>query len=141
MADIADVCTALATRISTGLAGSNLSGRVSGYAPDSIVTPWAICLPAQGDFVTYDVTMNGQDDFSLVVKVLVGTEITRTAQAELLSYLARSGSKSIRGAIYGDRTLGGTVADVRVVSAQSYNDIEWAGIPYLGAEIAVTAYS
>lgn len=123
------------------MTGTALASRVTGYAPDSIVTPWAICLPAQGNFVTYDVTFDGSDEFELVVKILVGTEITRTAQTELLGYLDRSGSTSIRAAIYGDRTLGGTVSDLKVVSAQGYNDIEWAGIPYLGAEIAVTVYS
>lgn len=141
MADIADVLTALASRIATGMAGTAIAGRSYAFGPDSVVTPCVICLPGPGDFVTYDVTFDGKDDFEVVVKILVGTEITRTAQTELLGYLDRSGSTSIRAAIYGDRTLGGTVSDLKVESARGYNDIEWAGVPYLGAELLVTVWS
>lgn len=141
MADISDVLTALASRISTGMASTALAGRTTAFAPDSIITPWVICLPAPGNFLTYDVTFEGKDDFELLVKILVGAEVTRAAQVELLGYLDRTGSTSIRGAIYGDRTLGGTIADLKVESAQGYGDVEWAGIPYFGAELVVTAYS
>jgi hypothetical protein len=138
MADLDDILTALATRISTGMAGTALAGRTTAFAPDSIVTPWVICLPAPGNFVTYDVTLEGKDDFELIVKILVGSEVTRAGQQALLSYLDRTGSTSIRAAIYGDRTLGGVVADLKVESAQGYGDVEWAGIPYFGAELVVS---
>lgn len=141
MTDLADVLTALATRISTGMAGTAIAGRTLAYAPDSIVTPCVICLPAPGDFLTYDVTLDGKDDYELIVKILVGAEVTRTAQTELLSYLDRSGSTSIRAAIYGDRTLGGVVSDLKVVSAHGYGDVEWAGVVYFGAELALSVWT
>jgi hypothetical protein len=141
MTDIDDVVTALATRIATGMAGDVLAGRTYAYAVDSPNPPTAIVLPGDGDFVDYDVTMDGSDDFALVVKLLVGTAVSRTAQAQLLAYLSRSGSTSVRTAIYGDRTLGGVVADVKVVGARSYGDVEYAGVIFYGAELVVTAYS
>jgi len=140
-ADIDDVVVALAARISTGLSAITLGGRTFAYAPDSVNPPCAIVLPSNGDFVAYDVTYDGADNFELTVKLLVGTAVSRTAQIELLGYLSRSGSTSVRAAIYGDKTLGGTVADLKVEGARSYGDVEWAGVVFFGAELVVTAYS
>lgn len=141
MTDLDDAITALVTRISTGLAAITLGGRVYAYAVDSPNPPTAIVLPAEGDFVNYDVSMDGLDDYELVVKLLVGTANSKTAQQELQGYLARSGSTSVFAAINADNTLGGTVSDVQVKTARSYGDIEWAGITYFGAELVVTVYS
>jgi len=140
-ADIDDVVVALAARIATGMAGTVLAGRSFAYSVDTINPPAAITLPGDGDFVAWDVTMDGQDDFELIVKLLVGTAFSRTAQAQLLGFLARSGSTSIRAAIYGDRTLGGTISDLKVVGARGYGDVEWAGLPYYGAELVIQAYA
>ena len=101
----------------------------------------AIVLPGDGDFVDYDVAMDGSDDFALVVKLLVHSANAPGAQATLLGYLSRSGSTSVRAAIYGDRTLGGVVSDLKVVGARNYGDVEWAGVTFFGAELVVVAYS
>jgi hypothetical protein len=140
-ADLDDVVVALAARISTGLAAITLGGRTYAYAVDSPNPPCAIVLPSSGDFVAYDVTMDGADNFELTVKLLVSAAYSKTGQTELLGYLSRSGSTSVRAAIYGDRTLGGTVADLKVEGARSYGDVEWAGVVFFGAELVVTAYS
>lgn len=136
--DIADVLTALATRISTGI---STGLKVHPFSPDSIVTPCAIVLPAPGNFVTFDVTFDGKDDFELLVKILVGSEMTKAGQQQLLAFLGRTGSSSIWAAIYGDRTLGGVVADLKVETAGGYGDVEHAGIPYFGAELAVSVWT
>jgi hypothetical protein len=136
MADIDDVVVALASRLNT--AGTI---RSHAYAVDSPNPPCAIVLPSDGDFVDYDVTFDGQDDFGLVVKLLVGSAWSSAAQAKLLSYLARSGSTSVRAAIYGDRTLGSTVSDLKVTGARSYGDVEYAGVVFYGAELLVTVYA
>jgi hypothetical protein len=141
MTDITAVRTALATRISTGMAGTALAGRSFAYAPDSPNPPCAIVMPSDGEFVNYDVSYDGQDDFELVVKLLAGTEINRTAEAQLLGWLAKTGSTSVRAAIYGDRTLGGVVSDVRVEGARGYGDVDYAGVVFFGAELVVTVYA
>jgi hypothetical protein len=53
----------------------------------------------------------------------------------------RTGTTSIRSAVYGDKTLGGTVSDLKVTGWQNYGDVEWAGVVYFGAEMLVTAYT
>ena len=141
MSDIAGVLVALAFRISTGMAGDPLAGRTFAFAPDGVITPWAATLPAGGSFLNYDVTMDGNDDLDLMVKVVVGAEFSRPAQNQLLGYMARTGSTSIRTAVYGDKTLGGTVADVRVIGWQNYGDVDWQGVTYFGAEMLLTAYT
>ena len=141
MSDVAGVVTALASRISTGMAGTALGGRSVAFAVDSPNPPCAIVMPSEGEFVNYDVSFDGQDDFELVVKLLVGTQVSRTGQSQLLGYLAKTGSTSVRTAIYGDRTLGGVVSDVRVEGARSYGDVDYAGVVFFGAEIVVTVYA
>lgn len=141
MSDIADVLTAFASRVKTGMGSDPLSGRTFAFVPDSMVTPWAVALPASGDFLEYDTTFDGADDFGLLLRVIVGAEFSRTAQAQLLAYMDRSGSTSIRAAVYGDRTLGGIVSDLKVTGWQNYGDVEWSGVVYFGAEMTVTVFS
>jgi len=139
MADIADVLVALASRVKTGIGSDALSGRVFPYVPDSMVTPWAVVLPAGEQFVNYDLTFDGAEDFPMLVKVIVGSEMTRPAQERLLGYMDRTGTTSLRAAVYGDPTLGGVVSYVDVLGWQNYGDVEWAGVVYYGAEMLVTA--
>ena len=145
MSDLDDVVVALKTRIAAGMlsAGDPIASRVFAYAPDSLNPPTAIVLPAPGDFLAFDVTFahNGEDTFGLVVKILMGSQDDRTGQSQLLGYLSRSGSNSIRTAIYGDSTLGGTVADLKVTGASNYGDVEWAGQTFFGADISVEAFT
>ena len=122
------------------MAGDVLAGRTFPYGPDSPMTPCAIVLPAPEDFLDFDVTFDGRDDFRLVVKALVGAQFDRTGQTRLLGYMSRSGSTSIRAAVYGDATLGGVVSDCKVAGWRGYGDIEWAGVVYFGAEMVVEVY-
>lgn len=141
MSNLDDVVEALAARIRTGMGTDTIAGRTYAYGIDSINPPTAIVLPSNGDFVDYDVTFDGQDDFELVVKVLMGSADDRTGQAQLLAYLARSGSTSLREAIYGDSTLGGACSDLKVVGARNFGDVEWAGQIFYGAELVVQVYA
>lgn len=142
MSNLDDVVEALAARIRTGLGTDIIAGRTYAYGIDSPNPPAAIVLPSNGDFVDYDVTFDdGQDDFELVVKVLMGSADDRTGQAQLLAYLARTGSTSLRQAIYGDSTLGGVVSDLKVVGARNFGDVEWAGQIFYGAELVVQVYA
>lgn len=140
MTNLDSVVTALAARIATGMAGTAIAGRSFAYSVDSPIPPCAITLPSENP-VVYDVTFDGQDDFELIVKLLVGTAVTRTAQAELMGYLDRSGSTSIRAAIYGDRTLGGTVSDVAIADVSQPGDVDWGGVMFYGCEITVQAFA
>lgn len=138
MSDLDDVVTALATRIRTGMAGTAIGGRVYPYAPDSGDPPFIAVLPTPSGFLVYDRTFEGADDFSLTVKIIMGSQDDRANQTELMGYLSRSGT-SIFAAIDGDPTLSGTVAFVSAIQGTAYGDIEWAGVIMYGAEIVVEA--
>ena len=141
MTDLDDAVQALAARIRSGMGSDVLAGRTYAFAPDSPNPPCAIVLPAPEDFLDFDVTFDGRDDFQLVVKILMGAQDDRTGQAALLGYLSRSGATSVRTAIYGDSTLGGTVSDLKVVGARGYGDVEWAAQIFYGAELVVQVYA
>ena len=140
MTDVDDVVTALAARITAGMAGLTIGGRTYAYAPDAVDPPVAVVLPSSGDFVAYDTAMDGKDDYELVVKLIVSAAYSRSAQAELLGYLSRTGTNSILTAIYADPTLGSVVSDLSIAGARGYGDVEWAGVVYYGAELVVTVF-
>ena len=137
MSDLDAVITALAARIATGMSGDAIAGRVFAYGPDSLNPPTCIVLPAPGEFLVYVDTMSATNGYNLVIKILMSTQDDRSGQAALLGYLDRTGSTSLRGAIYGDQTLGGTCSFCRVSGASDYNDVEWAGQIFYGATLNV----
>ena len=141
MSDIDDVVVALAARIASGMGSDTIAGRTFAYGVDSLNPPTAIVLPGSGDFLSFDVTFDGSDVFGLTVKVLMGVQDDRTGQAALLGYMSRTGSTSIRAAIYGDSTLGGTVSDLKVTGWSNYGDVEWAGQQFYGADLSVEAFT
>lgn len=89
--------------------------------PDKVTPPCAIV--GQLDF-TFDIdNARGLDQASLDVYVIVQRLDARSGQNKLDEYLG-SGSKSIKTAIEGDRTLGGAVNTLRVTSAEAGTYIE-----------------
>jgi hypothetical protein len=89
--------------------------------PDKVTPPCAIV--GQLDF-TFDIdNARGLDQASLDVYVIVQRLDARSGQNKLDEYLG-SGSSSIKSAIEGDRTLGGTVNTLRVTSAEAGTYIE-----------------
>jgi len=96
----------------------NISGvRVYDQIPDVVVPPCAVV--GQLDF-TFDVNnARGLDQASVDVFVIVQRISERAGQDKLDELLAGTGSKSIKTAIESDRTLGGLVNTLRVISAES----------------------
>jgi hypothetical protein len=91
--------------------------RVYDLIPDVIVPPCAVV--GQLDF-TFDIdNARGLDQASVDVFVIVQRISERTAQDKLDLFLAGSGSGSIKTALESDRTLGGLVDTLRVISADS----------------------
>ena len=140
MSDLDDVVTALAATIRTGMGTDILAGRVYAFGVDAPNPPALIVLPAPEDFLDFDVTFDGRDDFRLVLRILMSAADARTGQAALLGYLSRSGATSVRAAVYTDPTLGGVVSDCKVTGARGYGDVEWAGQLFYGAELVVEVY-
>jgi len=91
--------------------------RVYDQIPDVIVPPCAIV--GQLDF-TFDIdNQRGLDQASVDVYVIVQRISERSGQEKLDLLLAGSGNGSIKTALESDRSLGGLVNTLRVISAES----------------------
>jgi hypothetical protein len=91
--------------------------RIYDNIPDVVVPPCAVV--GQLDF-TFDIdNARGLDEASVDVYVIVQRLSERTGQDKLDDFLAGSGKGSIKTAIESDRTLGGLVNTLRVISADS----------------------
>ena len=91
--------------------------RVYELIPDVIVPPCAVV--GQLDF-TFDIdNARGLDQASVDIFVIVQRISERSGQDKLDNFLAGSGNGSIKTAIESDRTLGGLVDTLRVISADS----------------------
>lgn len=137
MSNLDDVVTALAARIVTGMGSDPIAGRTYAYGVGVVNPPTIIVVPSAGEFIVYDETFENLMGFNLSVKILMSAADDRSGQKALMGYLDASGSTSIRGAIYGDQTLGGTCAFCRVTGASNYGDVEWAAQVFYGAELTV----
>jgi len=112
MLDIGPIRDALGTNLQT------ITGlRIYDQLPDVIVPPCAVV--GQLDF-TFDVdNARGLDQASTDIFVIVQRFSERTGQAKLDSLLAGTGPKSIKTALESDRTLGGLVDTLRVLTADA----------------------
>lgn len=91
--------------------------RVYDQIPDVVVPPCAVV--GQLDF-TFDIdNQRGLDQASVDVYVIVQRISERAGQEKLDLYLAGSGNGSVKTALESDRTLGGLVDTLRVISAES----------------------
>jgi hypothetical protein len=91
--------------------------RIYDTIPDIVTPPCAVV--GQLDF-TFDIdNMRGLDQASVDVYVIVQRLSERTGQDKLDNFLAGSGKGSIKTAIESDRTLGGLVDTLRVITAES----------------------
>ena len=114
--NVSTVRDGLKTRLQT------ISGlRVYDIIPDKVTPPSAIV--GQLDF-TFDIdNARGLDQATCDIYVIVQRLDARSGQNKLDEYLS-SGSKSIKTAIEGDRTLVGAVNTLRVTSAEAGTYIE-----------------
>jgi hypothetical protein len=105
--------------------------------PDTVVPPCAVV--GQLDF-TFDINnARGLDQAQVDVLVIVQRFSERAGQDKLDSYLAGSGSTSIKAAIEGDRTLGGTVNTLRVTGAEA-GTYDSQGVTFLSYRYRITMW-
>ena len=91
--------------------------RIYDTIPDIVTPPCTVV--GQLDF-TFDIdNARGLDQASVDVYVIVQRLSERTGQDKLDNFLAGSGKGSIKTAIESDRTLGGLVDTLRVITAES----------------------
>jgi hypothetical protein len=112
--------------------------RVFDYVPDSTNIPTNNAFAIVGQLsMNYDFTLNrGFDSATCQVIVVVGRMSEKDGQSRLDGLLQSSGSTSIKAAVEVDKTLGGAVQTLRVVSA-SPGTITSANIDYLSYQYSV----
>lgn len=131
MASFRSLRTGLETALQT------ISGlRVYDFGVDSPATPAAIVLPGS-PVVRYNRTLNGADDWQLIIRVLLGAATDRTPTELLDAYLADSGSSSILAAVAADKTLGGACHYAHVTGADRWGQYTYGQVPLLGVEFDV----
>ena len=105
--------------------------------PDTVVPPCAVV--GQLDF-TFDIdNARGLDQAQVDVLVIVQRFSERAGQDKLDDYLAGSGASSIKTAIEGDRTLGGTVNTLRVTGAEA-GTYDSQGVTFLSYRYRITIW-
>lgn len=111
--------------------------RVYDLIPDNVTPPAAVV--GQLDF-TFDINnARGLDQANCDVLVIVQRLSERVAQDKLDAFLAGSGAGSIKAAIEGDKTLGGAVNTLRVISAEG-GTYESAGALFLSYRYRLTIW-
>jgi hypothetical protein len=134
--DYSDIRDRLKTRLVT------ISGlRVYATVPDKPEMPAAIIRPLRLD---YQQSMGGalganRVPFEIILLTPLSASNERS-QATLDAYLDNSGTYSLKAAIEGDKTLGGTVHTLHVSGWRDYGPIEWVGITYLGVRVDVEVW-
>lgn len=78
-------------------------------------------------------TRNGTDQAHITIRILVARFDDKAAQRALRSFMSGKGPTSVVQALEGDRTLGGTVDDSRVVDMKgnrlfTYNENRYYGV-------------
>jgi hypothetical protein len=131
MTALTDLRTGLANRLAT------ISGlRSSAYIPDNPQPPVAVVMPGR---ITYDQAFGrGSDEYSFTIMLIVGRVADRASQTTLDGYCESSGSRSVKAAIEGDRSLGGKALDCRVTEMTSQGSLAIGDVTYHTAEFSVT---
>jgi hypothetical protein len=131
MTALTDLRTGLATRLAT------ISGlRSSAYIPDNPQPPVAVVMPGR---IQYDTAFGrGSDEYSFTIMLIVGRVADRASQTTLDGYCESSGSRSVKAAIEGDRSLGGKALDCRVTEMTNQGSLAIGDVTYHTAEFNVS---
>ena len=127
------------TSIRNGI-GANLESisslMIYKYVPDSVEPPTAIIGVVES--IEYDTTIaRGADTYNIPIFLYASRVDAQDSQETLDSYLASSGSSSIKAQVESDQTLGGYAQSCRVVEADNYGVYTVNNIDYLGVEFGV----
>jgi hypothetical protein len=135
MSTLDQIAGGIETRLKT-IAGLN----VAKYFPGQIVAPVAIVgVPPVTD---YHASM-GRGTMSLepTIHIFTGSAIDLEGQRMLSEYANPVGSKSIRAAVEGDKTLGGLVQDCIVREFRPLNLEEYSALNYYGGVFTLQLYA
>jgi hypothetical protein len=137
MSKLKDIRTALADQLQTmtGVAASP-------YVPDSITPPLLAIKSGDTNYVNYEATMDGVQEYNLEVLILLAyTPSTEAAQAAVDDLIdggpQEDGSVGIIPAIQGDPTLGGEVDYIEANGVTKVGLLEISGQSYFSARVSL----
>jgi|TARA_X000001388_G_scaffold75157_1_gene69376 hypothetical protein len=127
------------TSIRNGI-GTNLSNisslTVFNFVPDFVEPPTAVVGVVE--LIEYDITIQrGADKYEIPIYVYVSRVDAQDSQETLDSYLASTGSSSVKAQIESDITLDGSANSCRVIEAKEVGVYTINNIDYLGVEFTV----
>jgi hypothetical protein len=102
--------------------------------PGTINPPHAFVKRRQ---TVFGVSMDGEDDLTFAVTVMVSWADQQNAQETLDEYLASTGAKSIKAAIDADPTLDDIVDFAHATLVEDERIAQFNGVDYLAADIIV----
>jgi hypothetical protein len=106
--------------------------RAYDHVPDVWAVPCAWTMP---ETVEYWNSFGGGDvQHVYTVTLVVGRTADRQAQKSLYEFMSYSGTRSVRAAIEGDRTLGGRVQTLLVERADNIQIIQQGDASYLACD-------
>jgi len=129
------------SEIRAGLAANlaTITGtQIVSYQLSNPTTPSIAVFPAGVDY--NQAMARGLDKWTFTVQAIVSASVDQNGQQLLDSYLAPTGSTSIRAALESDRTLGGKVQNVQVTRVSGYT-LFGDTPPVLGAEWTVEVWA
>jgi len=104
------------------------------YAPDNPAVPCAFLVPTGCEFIAHG---RGADQWTFDLVVLAATSSDRAGQEALDAFIG-PGARSIRAAIWADRTLGAVVSDCIVSAVRDYGfDAPADGVRYFRAVLEI----
>jgi len=113
--------------------------RVADHLPEQIAPPMGII---QLQSVYYHRAMQGGlSEWSFLIALVAGRMGDRAAQIQLDSWIAYSGTSSIRAAIEADPTLGGKCASLIVTDMVNVRPLSLGDASYLSCEFNVTVHA
>ena len=128
--DFPGVRQAVATYLTNTIGLRAIANRFGAINP-----PMAVIAPQTGSLIRYQVTMDGETDYSLRAIILVSEGDSASGQDVLDAYLSPVGTNSVHAAVQLDPTLGGKVSYCAVIEATGYGLMSWNGIDYLACSL------
>jgi len=97
--------------------------------------PMAVIAPQTGSLIRYNVSTDGETDYSLRAVILVSEGDSASGQDLMDAYLSPVGANSVHAAVQKDETLGGQVSYCAVIEATGYGLMNWNGVDYLACSL------
>ena len=115
---------------------------LSVYSPDNLpveinTTPSAIILPS---WIKYEETYDANMEITFRLFLMIAKQDQPTSLSILTPYLDISGAKSIRAALYIDRSLGG-YGDMKLNWVHGVGTTQWGSAAFLSSEFEIYVIS